>query len=187
MVCATSKASDQPVQKRSLIRAFASHLKILLTVKLLTEQHLGLLSLEEGCTCSSESTLVKMPHCWKSHATAHLSLLTLLHSDLPKLHNIYFGCSVCNRIKCYNFALDATKPVFSVNDKARQKPVSSDKETNFSCSKYYRYDTFQNANKEGTDQSVWMHKLVCTFVFHKPHHSDRFSCVIKVMIILCFR
>ena len=26
-----------------------------------------------GCTGSGESTLVKMPHCWKSHVTAHLS------------------------------------------------------------------------------------------------------------------
>ena len=29
MVCATSKASDQPAQMRSLIKAFASHLTIL--------------------------------------------------------------------------------------------------------------------------------------------------------------
>ena len=42
-------------------------------VNLLTEHHLEFLSLKGGCTGSSESTLVKMPHCWKSHATAHLS------------------------------------------------------------------------------------------------------------------
>ena len=41
-------------------------------VKLLTEHHLEFLSLKGGCTCSSESTLVKMPHCWKSHVTAQL-------------------------------------------------------------------------------------------------------------------
>ena len=41
-------------------------------VKLLTEQHLEFLSLKGGCTGLSESTLVKMPHCWKSHVTAHL-------------------------------------------------------------------------------------------------------------------
>ena len=41
-------------------------------VKLLTEHHLEFLSLKEGCTVSSESTLVKMPHCWKSHAAAQL-------------------------------------------------------------------------------------------------------------------
>ena len=40
-------------------------------VKLLTEHHLEFLSLKGGCTGSSESTLVKMPHCWKSHVTAH--------------------------------------------------------------------------------------------------------------------
>ena len=32
----------------------------------------GVLSLKGGCRGSSESTHVKMPHCWKSHATAHL-------------------------------------------------------------------------------------------------------------------
>ena len=39
-------------------------------VQLLTEHHLEFLSLKGGCTGSSESTLVKMPHCWKSHVTA---------------------------------------------------------------------------------------------------------------------
>ena len=42
-----------------------------MSVKLLTEHHLEFLSLTGGCRGSSESTLVKMPHCWKSHATAH--------------------------------------------------------------------------------------------------------------------
>ena len=41
-------------------------------VKLLTEHHLEFLSLKEGCRGSSESTLVKMPHCWKSHAAAQI-------------------------------------------------------------------------------------------------------------------
>ena len=36
-------------------------------VKLLTEHHLEFLSLKGGCTGSSESTHVKIPHCWKSH------------------------------------------------------------------------------------------------------------------------
>ena len=39
-----------------------------MTVKLLTEHHLEFLSLTGGCTCLSESTLVKMPHCW-NHMT----------------------------------------------------------------------------------------------------------------------
>ena len=39
-------------------------------VKQLTEHHVELIGLKGGCTGSSESTLVKMPHCWKSHAAA---------------------------------------------------------------------------------------------------------------------
>ena len=41
--------------------------------KLLTEHHLEFLSLKGGCSGSSESTLVKMPHCWKAHVTAHIN------------------------------------------------------------------------------------------------------------------
>ena len=43
-----------------------------MSVKLLTEHYLEFLSLKGGCTGSSESTLVKMPHCWKSHIAAHI-------------------------------------------------------------------------------------------------------------------
>ena len=42
-------------------------------VKLLTEHHLEFLSLKGGCRSSSESTLVKMSNCWKSHVMAHFS------------------------------------------------------------------------------------------------------------------
>ena len=38
-----------------------------MTVKLPTEHHLQFLSLKGGCTGLSESTPVKIPHCWKSH------------------------------------------------------------------------------------------------------------------------
>ena len=43
-----------------------------MSVKLLTEHHLEFLSLKGGCIGLSESTLVKMPHCWKSHVMAQL-------------------------------------------------------------------------------------------------------------------
>ena len=43
-----------------------------MNIKLLTEHHLECLSLKGGCTESSESTLFKMPHCWKSHVTVQL-------------------------------------------------------------------------------------------------------------------
>ena len=65
VVCATSKGSDQPAHTRSR----KSH-AYSMTVKLLTEQLLEFLSLIVGCICSYESTLVKMPHCWKSHVEA---------------------------------------------------------------------------------------------------------------------
>ena len=42
-------------------------------VKLLTEHHLEFLSLKGGCRGLSESTLVKMSNCWKSHAVAQSS------------------------------------------------------------------------------------------------------------------
>ena len=41
-------------------------------VKLLTEHHLEFLSLKGGCRGSSESTLVNMSNCWKSHAVAQI-------------------------------------------------------------------------------------------------------------------
>ena len=43
-----------------------------MSVKLLTEHYLELLNLKAGCTGSSESTTVKIPHCWKSHVAANL-------------------------------------------------------------------------------------------------------------------
>ena len=39
-------------------------------VKLLTDLHLEFLCSKGSWTCSFESTLVKMPHCWKSHVAA---------------------------------------------------------------------------------------------------------------------
>ena len=45
-----------------------------MSVKLLTEHDLECQSLKGGCRCWSESTVVKMPHCWKSHVTAHIIL-----------------------------------------------------------------------------------------------------------------
>ena len=44
-----------------------------MSVELLTEHHLEFLSLRGGCTGSSESILVKMPYCCKSHVTAPLA------------------------------------------------------------------------------------------------------------------
>ena len=48
-----------------------------MSVKLMTEHHLEFLSLKRGCTGSSESTLVKMPHCLKSCVAAQFSPLQM--------------------------------------------------------------------------------------------------------------
>ena len=43
-----------------------------MSVELLTEHHLEFLSLKGDYTGSSESKLVKIPHCWKSHVAAQM-------------------------------------------------------------------------------------------------------------------
>ena len=65
-------------------------------VKLLTEHHLAFLSLNGGCIGSSESTLVKTPHCWKSHVVAQImawvgNMNTILHvADFGMLRLLIF-------------------------------------------------------------------------------------------------
>ena len=72
VVCETSKASDQPAPMCKHDQSLCWSLAYFMSVELLIEQYLEFLSLKGGYTGSSESTLVKMPHCWKSHVTAHL-------------------------------------------------------------------------------------------------------------------
>ena len=55
-------------------------------VKLLTEHHLEFLSLTGGCRGSSQSTLVKMSNCWKSHAAAHL-----INPQIKELKILFFN------------------------------------------------------------------------------------------------
>ena len=49
-----------------------------MSVKLLTEHDLEFLSLKGGSTGSSESTLVKMPHCWKSYDAAQILIVSMI-------------------------------------------------------------------------------------------------------------
>ena len=61
-----------------------------MTVKLLTVHNLEFLILKGGCTGSSESTLVKIPHCWKSHVIAHMvSIVSTAHMELGYLDYPY--------------------------------------------------------------------------------------------------
>ena len=43
-----------------------------MSVKLLTESHLGFLGLKGGCEGPSGSALARVPHCWKTHGTAQV-------------------------------------------------------------------------------------------------------------------
>ena len=49
-----------------------------MSVKLLTEHHVEFLSSKEGCSGSSGSSLVKMPHFWKSHVTVHINIKVVM-------------------------------------------------------------------------------------------------------------
>ena len=55
---------------------------------LLTQQHLEFLSLKGGCTGYSEFTLVKIPHCWKSHVEAHLLLVFIRDGLFNKCNSV---------------------------------------------------------------------------------------------------
>ena len=75
VVCVTSKASDQPAHMRSLSdQNLCLSLEYSMSGMLLTEHHLKFLSLKGGCIGSSESILVKISHCWKSHVAGSYEL-----------------------------------------------------------------------------------------------------------------
>ena len=88
VVCAASKGSVQTAHMGSLIRVFTCPFDFLLSVKQLTVQHLEFLSLKGSCTGSSESTLAKMPHCWKSHVAygpVHEILVIITYVQKPPI------------------------------------------------------------------------------------------------------
>ena len=74
-----------------------------MSVKLLTEYHLEFLSIKGSCTGSSESTLVKMPHWWKSHVVAQM----LIH--LPQTIPTLTLCSLVSSVDylCKQFGQNA--------------------------------------------------------------------------------
>ena len=88
-------------------QSICKSLEYYMNVQLLAKHPLEFLSLKGGCTGWSESTLVKMPHCWKSHVTAQMPLLcaNLIITNRPSL--LYIILSSHLRI-----GLDARKPVF---------------------------------------------------------------------------
>ena len=70
-------------------------LGLLSPFKPLTEHHLEFQSLKGGCRGSSESTLVKMSNCWKSHAAAQISMVTLNRRCITVPYMYYGPDSSC--------------------------------------------------------------------------------------------
>ena len=62
-----------------------------ISVKLLKEHHLVFLSLKGSYTGSSESTLVKIPNCWKSPVMAHLRFFFFDKTEIKSDLNVFFG------------------------------------------------------------------------------------------------
>ena len=93
-----------------------------MTVKLLTERHFEILSLKGDCTGLSESTLVKMSHCWKSCATAQMlalpfaSVLRISVSLSEVIPNVSFLRYLINDLevsmarKCHYHTLQTNPP-----------------------------------------------------------------------------
>ena len=63
------------VQPAKPLISLGIHIEYSMSDKLLTEHHLEFLSLKGGCTGSSKSTLIKMPHCWKSRQGSIMGLI----------------------------------------------------------------------------------------------------------------
>ena len=82
-----------------------------MSVKLLTEHRLEFVSLKGGCTGLSESTLVKMPHCWKSYVASQFMIyigfepmflryagyinISKKRTNSDKYHKSSFSCMQC--------------------------------------------------------------------------------------------
>ena len=75
-----------------------------MNVKLLTEQHLEFLRLKGGCTGSSESIHVKMPHSWKSQVMAQKWVSIASATDWDDL-------LICSEYVVY-FVIDVLKYCF---------------------------------------------------------------------------
>ena len=76
-----------------------------MVVNLLTEHQFELLSLKGECTGSSESTLVKMPHCWKSRVAAQICFVNDTWSVILTFpgftHFLHFNVLCMQRPICF--------------------------------------------------------------------------------------
>ena len=71
-------------------------------IKLLTEHHLEFLRLKGGCRGLSESTRVKMPHCWKSHALAQIRKIIFNYALYLRLGGLHYCIHVVSFLYSIN-------------------------------------------------------------------------------------
>ena len=128
MVCATSKASDQPAHTRSLIRAFAIRLN-----------NLKYLSLKRRCIGFSEFTLVKIPHCWKSHVSAQVHLTNeSVSSNNGECFCFCKRCSAAVVINFHEFSLHETHN-FVLSLDFEKQPLNK---SNCSMDRFYKHPSY---------------------------------------------
>ena len=97
-------------------QSLCKSLEYSLSVKLLTEHHLEFLTLKRGCRGSSESTLVKMPHCWKSHVMAQIccNMSRLLWSCLIWVNKVSSSINIVHTFPLISYTWAGVKTLWNV-------------------------------------------------------------------------
>ena len=134
-----------------------------MTVKLLTKLGLEFQSIKGGCISSSEPTLVKMPHCCKSHVAAQM----LSMNETPKLLGVNWLSDV--------EISDKQENLYSHRGLTRDLSCWSPQKWRIKGFMTYSYFTFHIANNKGADQTARVCRLVCAFVVRKQQYHG-FSC-----------
>ena len=140
-----------------------------MSVKLLIEHDLEFLRLKGGCTGLSESTLVKMPHYWKSHAMAHMSESTQQAHDVEttwyqrRCHTKFLlGTFIALILKCKGYHANA--PSFTV--------------LKYNISRYSHIKCFLVCYSH-----VWKFIHLCYFHSLKVYYFELFSYVKKLFLL----
>ena len=80
-----------------------------MSVKLLTGRQFEFLSLKGGCTGSLESTLDKLPHCWKSHVVAQLFACVRVCMHFMSLSQVGLLFAISDCVVFWSYVLYAVK------------------------------------------------------------------------------
>ena len=103
-------------------QSFCLSLEYSMSVKLLTEHHFEFLSLKGSCTGPPESTLVKMPHCWKSRHGSNVQINATFNIG-P-----YFKTCLSFHFKtCYFSQCNVAAPVLALNNFRKSEQIQKSK------------------------------------------------------------